>query len=63
MSVNQNDTKLLDFMQKFRMKRMSGYAAVYTKYEITDIKKLLDLKLDELEDRPKQNEKNNIIRL
>ena len=60
MSANQNDTKLLDFMQKFRMKRMSGYAAVYTKYEIRDIKNLLDLKLDELEDRPKENEKNNV---
>ena len=55
LGVDQNDTKLLDFMQKFRMKRMSGYAAVYTKYEATDVKKLLNLKLDELADGPNKN--------
>ena len=50
MKLDQNDTMLLDFMQKFRMKKMSGYAAVYTEYNINEIKSLLDLKLEELED-------------
>ena len=51
--AGQNDTKLLDFMQKFRMKRMSGYAAVYTEYKITDINNILHSKQDEVEDSPK----------
>ena len=51
--IGQNDTKLLDFMQKFRMKRMAGYAAVYTEYKITDIKNILHSKQDEVEDSPK----------
>ena len=49
MDVHQNDTYLMDCMQKFRIRRMSGYAALYTMYNSKDIKNILEYNEDEVE--------------
>jgi len=50
MDVHQNDTYLMDCMQKFRIRRMSGYAALYTMYNSKDIKKVLEYNENEVEE-------------
>ena len=51
MDMHQNDTYLMDCMQKFRIRRMSGYAALYTMYNSKDIKKILESNGSENEDK------------
>ena len=50
MAINQNDTYLMDCMQKFRIRRMSGYAALYTMYNSKDINKILESNEKEVEE-------------
>ena len=50
MKKNHNDTLLMDCMQKFRIRRMSGYAALYTMYNAKDIKKILEYNENEIEE-------------
>ena len=50
MDAHQNDTHLMDCMQKFRIRRMSGYAALYTMYNIKDIKKILEYNENEVKE-------------
>ena len=42
MDVHKNDTYLMDCMQKFRIRRMSGYAALYTMFNAKDIREILE---------------------
>ena len=50
MRRDQSDTLLMDCMQKFRIRRMSGYAALYTMYNAKDIKKILEYNESEIEE-------------
>ena len=50
MKRDQNDTSLMDSMQKFRIRRMSGYAALYTMYNAKDIKKIVEHNENEIEE-------------
>ena len=42
MDQGQNDNYLMDCMQKFRIRRMSGYAAIYIMFNSKDIKQILE---------------------
>ena len=50
MNTDQTDTYLMDCMQKFRIRRMSGYAALYTMYNSKDIKKVLEYNENEVDE-------------
>ena len=50
MGMRQTDTYLMDCMQKFRIRRMSGYAALYTMYNVKDIENILELNQKEVEE-------------
>ena len=43
MDEDQDDVQAMDFIQKFRISRMSGYAALYTDFRSRDISQAIDV--------------------